>query len=103
MTPIRHPSPVAGNRLTLADDLFVDDALIFLSPASRSVTYGAPGSPALTIRFPDMPHLGIWTKPGAGYVCIEPWQASPAQTILKVSSATAPELFPSLSEERRHS
>jgi galactose mutarotase-like enzyme len=21
-----------------------------------------------------MPHLGIWTKPGAGYICIEPWQ-----------------------------
>jgi galactose mutarotase-like enzyme len=79
MTPVSHPSPVAGNRLALADDLFVDDALIFLSPASRSVTYGAPGSPALTVRFPDMPHLGIWTKPGAGYVCIEPWQgfASP--------------------------
>ncbi len=79
MTSIRHPSPVAGNRLALADDLFVDDALIFLSPASRSVTYGAPGGPAVTVRFPDMPHLGIWTKPGAGYVCIEPWQgfASP--------------------------
>jgi galactose mutarotase-like enzyme len=79
MTPVRYPSPVAGNRLALADDLFIDDALIFLSPASRRVTYGAPGSPALTVRFPDMPHLGIWTKPGAGFVCIEPWQgfASP--------------------------
>jgi len=79
MTPVRHPSPVVGNRLALADDLFVDDALIFLSPASRCVTYGAPGSSALMVRFPDMPHLGIWTKPGAGYVCIEPWQgfASP--------------------------
>ncbi len=20
------------------------------------------------------PHLGIWTKPGAGFICIEPWQ-----------------------------
>jgi galactose mutarotase-like enzyme len=79
MTPVRHPSPVAGNRLALADELFVDDALIFLSPASRRVIYGAPGSPSLTVKFPDMPHLGIWTKPGAGYVCIEPWQgfASP--------------------------
>jgi galactose mutarotase-like enzyme len=79
MTPVRHPSPVAGNRLALDDDLFVDDALIFLSPASRSVTFGATGSPAITVRFPGMPQLGIWTKPGAGYVCIEPWQgfASP--------------------------
>jgi hypothetical protein len=31
------------------------------------------------VTFPDLPHLGIWTKPGAGFVCIEPWQghASP--------------------------
>jgi galactose mutarotase-like enzyme len=79
MTQVRHPTPVAGTRLRLADDLFVDDALIFLSPASRSVAYGAASSPALMVRFPGMPHLGIWTKPGAGYVCIEPWQgfASP--------------------------
>jgi galactose mutarotase-like enzyme len=79
LTPVRHPTPVAGNRLTLADGLFVDDALIFLSPASQGIAYGATGSPALAVRFPGMPHLGIWTKPGAGYVCIEPWQgfASP--------------------------
>jgi galactose mutarotase-like enzyme len=79
MTPVRHPTPVAGTRLALADDLFVDDALIFLSPASRSVTFGAAGCPAIKVRFPGMPHLGIWTKPGASYVCIEPWQgfASP--------------------------
>ena len=25
------------------------------------------------VRFPDTPQLGIWTKPGAHYVCIEPW------------------------------
>ena len=22
----------------------------------------------------DFPHLGIWSKPGAPFVCIEPWQ-----------------------------
>jgi galactose mutarotase-like enzyme len=21
-----------------------------------------------------MPHLGVWTKPGSGFICIEPWQ-----------------------------
>jgi galactose mutarotase-like enzyme len=24
--------------------------------------------------FPDMPHLGVWTKPGAPFICVEPWQ-----------------------------
>lgn len=28
----------------------------------------------LRIDYPDMPYLGVWTKPGAPFVCIEPWQ-----------------------------
>jgi len=32
-----------------------------------------PGGPAVRVDFPQMPHLGIWSKPGAGFVCIEPW------------------------------
>jgi galactose mutarotase-like enzyme len=27
----------------------------------------------LRIAFPDTPDLGIWSKPGARFVCIEPW------------------------------
>ena len=75
-------SPVKGRRLTLADELFEDDALIFLSLNSRSLRFGPAngGSPVLKIDFESMPHLGIWTKPGAPYLCIEPWAgyASPA-------------------------
>lgn len=73
------PSPVQGRTLRLRDALFTQDALIFDRLVSRSVTYSAPGAPAIHVEFPDFPHLGIWTKPGAGYVCIEPWQgyASP--------------------------
>lgn len=67
-------SPVEGDRLNLYDDLFQDGALIFDQHASRKVHYGVPGRRSVTIAFPDMPHLGIWTKPGAGFVCIEPWQ-----------------------------
>jgi hypothetical protein len=40
--------------------------------ASRKVAYGVPGRRSIQVAFPDMPHLGIWTKPGAGFVCIEP-------------------------------
>ena len=76
-------SPVVGNRLVLSDDLFDDDALLFLTLQSRSLRFGpaAGGSPSLKVKFPDMPHLGIWTKPGgAPFLCIEPWSghASPA-------------------------
>lgn len=73
------PSPVQGDRLDLADSLFAHDALIWDRLQSRGLTYGAPAGPLLRLDFDDMPHLGIWTKPGAGYICLEPWQgfASP--------------------------
>ena len=72
---IRHPkaSPVDGDMLKLTDDLFADDALVWEQINSRSLTYGAPGFPSLRIDFPDTPALGIWTKPGAAFVCVEPW------------------------------
>ncbi len=67
-------SPVHGRTLSLHDSLFEADALVFDRLESRSVRYGASGSGSIRVDFPDMPHLGIWTKPGAGFICIEPWQ-----------------------------
>jgi galactose mutarotase-like enzyme len=69
-------TPVIGNQLTLADALFEDDALIWKTLVSRRLSYGAPGHTRLDIAFPDTQWLGIWTKPGAGFVCIEPWAGS---------------------------
>jgi galactose mutarotase-like enzyme len=73
------PSPVHDKKLALKDTLFTNDALIFDRLNSRRVTYGASAGPSIEVRFESMPHLGIWSKPGAGFVCIEPWQgfASP--------------------------
>jgi len=68
------PTPVNGDRLVLHDDLFQDGALVWSTLLSRRVRYGVPGHRSITVTFPEMPHLGIWTKPGAGYVCVEPWQ-----------------------------
>jgi len=72
--PVRHTTPVQGTRLELDDRLFTDDALIFDHLASRRVTYGAGTAPGIEVDFPGMPYLGVWSKPGAGFVCIEPWQ-----------------------------
>lgn len=67
------PSPLDGRVLRLTDELFAHDALVWDPVESSSVRYGAPGTPHLDIAFPDTPQLGIWTKPGAAYVCVEPW------------------------------
>ena len=71
--PQPYPTPVMGAELKLRDDLFVDDAVIFDPVESQSVRYGASEGPQLRVDFPDTPYLGVWTKPGADYICIEPW------------------------------
>lgn len=67
------PSPLHGRVLPLADELFAHDALVWDPVASSSLTYGAASGPRLRVDFPDTPCLGIWSKPGAGFVCVEPW------------------------------
>ena len=74
---------IVDRRLALPDDLFDGDALLYLSPNSRSVRFGAANGKgtSLKVDFHGMPHLGIWAKPGGSpFLCIEPWQgyASPA-------------------------
>jgi galactose mutarotase-like enzyme len=73
LTPARHPTPITDGRLELVDALFQQDVLIFDQIKSRSVTYGSDQGPRLRIGLADAPYLGVWTKPGAPFVCIEPW------------------------------
>ena len=74
LTPERHPTPVVNRRLALEDGLFRDDVVIFDEIRSRSVTYGAPQGPRIRVSYPDASYLGVWTKPGAPFICIEPWR-----------------------------
>ncbi|MBX9797513.1 aldose 1-epimerase family protein [Sphingomonas sp.] len=71
-TPRPAPNPVDGAVLPLADALFTDDALVWDPVASRALRYGPAEGPWLDIGW-DGPRLGVWTKPGARYVCVEPW------------------------------
>jgi galactose mutarotase-like enzyme len=82
--PATRPSPLVDRQLALADDLFTADALVFRPVNSRSVDYAGPGdatrqAATLRVAWTGFEQLGVWTKPGAGFVCIEPWRgyASP--------------------------
>jgi galactose mutarotase-like enzyme len=67
------PSPVEGDMLAPTYPMFEADALVWDDLASRSLHWGVPGRTRLRIDFPDTPWLGLWQKPGAPYLCIEPW------------------------------
>jgi galactose mutarotase-like enzyme len=73
LTAALHPTPVRGKRLLLNDALFAEDVVIFDRLASRSLVYGADAGVRIRVSFPEITHLGLWSKPGAGFVCIEPW------------------------------
>lgn len=66
--------PVHNKTLPLQYGLFANDALIFTDLKSRVVTITKNKADYLKVTFHKFPHLGIWTKPGAPFICIEPWQ-----------------------------
>jgi galactose mutarotase-like enzyme len=80
LDPEPRPTPIKGKELALSDDLFVEDALILDRIKSRRLTYGGHSGSCLAVDFAGMPELGLWSKPGAGFLCIEPWHgfADPA-------------------------
>jgi galactose mutarotase-like enzyme len=74
LSPEGQPTPIMNRRLALTDALFRDDVIILDPVKSRAVRYGAESGPHIEMRFPDAQYLGLWTKPGAQFICIEPWQ-----------------------------
>ena len=65
--------PMQENRLPLSYSLFENDALIFKNLESKAITISENNVPFLKVKFEGFPSLGIWTKPKAPYICIEPW------------------------------
>lgn len=61
------------DRFDLEDTYFLDDAVFFLDLKSRFVTLCSKTSDKRVRVTFDARNLGIWKKPGASYVCIEPW------------------------------
>jgi galactose mutarotase-like enzyme len=80
LRPIPEPTPIQGKTLDLSEQLFQDDAVILDRPASTSARYAADRGPSIEVSWQGFRELGIWSKPGAPFLCIEPWHgfASPS-------------------------
>ncbi len=77
--PEKLPSPFAAGSLTLDHAMFEADAMIFPEGAGEGLTYAAEGGPALKFSFENLPNLALWQKPGAPFICIEPWHGTAAE------------------------
>lgn len=61
-------------RIPLTMELFQDDALFILGLASDEIRVcNDRTGRIIRVRTGGAPDLGLWAKPGAAYVCIEPW------------------------------
>ncbi len=68
--------PVLDNSavINLHPHIFDNDALVFKNLNSSKVSLKSKKSQqVLSVSFKGFPYLGIWAKPNAKYVCIEPW------------------------------
>lgn len=74
LSPERRHGPVKGSAFTPRAELFERDAIIWDKLNSRKIVFGPKAGPRVAVKFPSLPMLGIWQKPGADFLCIEPWQ-----------------------------
>ena len=68
-------TPVFDNsrEVVVTPDVFAADALIFDGLKSKGCTLEKADGCKIHVDFGGAPCLGLWAKPGAPYVCIEPW------------------------------
>lgn len=76
--PEKLPSPFAAGRLVLEHGLFADDAMLFPEGAGAGLTYAA-GDRAIHFTWENLPNFALWSKPGAPFVCLEPWHGTAAE------------------------
>lgn len=65
--------PSENGKINLDYALFEKDALVFKHLKSDKFTLLKKNQPYISVKFKDFPYLGIWTKPNAPFLCIEPW------------------------------
>jgi galactose mutarotase-like enzyme len=59
--------------LPLKYKTFENDALVFKTLKSKSITILENSKPFIKVNFEKFPNLGIWTVQNADFICIEPW------------------------------
>ena len=69
------PSPFSNGTLTIAEDLFTEDALVFPNGAT-ALRYGPDTGPALAFTFENLPDLALWKPQNAPFLCVEPWHGT---------------------------
>ena len=71
-----HQSPFHRGEMTLDPSLFGNDALIFPFGVGSGIVLGAEAGASIALNWSNLPNFAVWTKPGAPYLCLEPWHGT---------------------------
>jgi len=83
--------------IPITKTLFDCDALILLDVNFEKMSIGSKNSDTrIALEFSGFPQLGIWAKPGAPYICIEPWfgYADPQEPYGEISNKPGIQILP---------
>jgi galactose mutarotase-like enzyme len=62
-----------GNEIIIDENLFKNGVLIFEDNKLNSVSLSRENKAYVEVKFDKFPYFGIWSKPLAPFVCLEPW------------------------------
>ena len=65
-------------RIELDDALFADGAIVLNPVSSNGLEYRDQNGLLLALRWSGCEQLGLWSLPGAPFVCFEPWHGHPS-------------------------
>ena len=73
LAPGSQPAPLDGGRILPEAAMFEDGAMIFPEGAGSRVRFAADTGRAVEMETRNLPNFALWQKPGAPYLCLEPW------------------------------
>ena len=67
-----------NRRISLNEHTFDNDAIIVKGIQNKKISLknSRTRKTVLTMDFNGWPYLGIWSKPGAPFICLEPWMST---------------------------
>ncbi|MEX2962613.1 aldose 1-epimerase family protein [Microbulbifer sp. TYP-18] len=67
------PVDLDGQCLRLHSGTFENDAIIFSQVRSSYIQILSGGKQLVVMNTGGLPYLGLWAKPNAPFICVEPW------------------------------
>lgn len=73
LAPGTSPAPLAQGRIHPDPAMFEPGAMIFPEGAGSRFRFAATTGAAVEMETRNLPNFALWQKPGAPYLCLEPW------------------------------